>query len=114
MTPEAFRSLALHLPEALESEHQGHPDFRVAGKIFATLGPQEDWAMVKLSPPEQAALVQQDARAFQPIAGAWGARGCTRVELAKATKALVRRALNSAWRNTAPKKLAEQHNLEGV
>ena len=46
MTANQFRKLALALPEATEASHQNHPDFRVAGKIFATLGPENDWAMV--------------------------------------------------------------------
>ena len=56
MTPDSFRKLALTLPEALEVGHMGHPDFRVGGKIFATLGyPDARWAMVKLTPEQQAA-----------------------------------------------------------
>lgn len=50
MTAQEFRELALGLPEAIESGHMGHPDFRVRGKIFATLGPKEAWGMAKLTP----------------------------------------------------------------
>ncbi len=57
MTADQFRKLALRLPEALEGEHMGHPDFRVGGKIFATLGPRGDWGMVKLTPEQQAVFV---------------------------------------------------------
>ncbi len=57
MTAHEFRSLALGLPEASEAGHMGHPDFRVRGKIFATLGPQETWGMVKLTAEQQAALL---------------------------------------------------------
>ncbi len=54
MTEDEFRSMALGLPEASEVGHMGHPDFRVAGKIFATLGfPGQGWAMVKLTPEQQ-------------------------------------------------------------
>ena len=54
MTPDAFRTLALSLPEATESAHQNHPDFRVRGKVFATLGyPDDKWGMVKLTPAAQ-------------------------------------------------------------
>ena len=52
MTADEFRGLALDLPEAVEGAHMGHPDFRVGGKIFASLGPDEAWGMVKL-PPDQ-------------------------------------------------------------
>ena len=54
MTPSEFRRLALSFPETEERAHMDHPDFRVAGKIFATLGyPEEGWAMVKITPVEQ-------------------------------------------------------------
>jgi hypothetical protein len=53
MTAEEFRKMALSLPETSEAAHMGHPDFRVGGKIFATLSPpDEDWAMVKLTPEQ--------------------------------------------------------------
>ncbi len=108
MTAEEFRSLALSLPAAAEDAHMGHPDFRVRGKIFATLGPDEDWAMVKLTPDQQAALVRAEPEVFEPFGGAWGGRGYTKVCLAAAHEATVRPALIAAWRNTAPKRLAEQ------
>jgi predicted DNA-binding protein (MmcQ/YjbR family) len=58
MTREHFRRMALGLPGSLEQSHMGHPDFRVSGKIFATLDyPGEGWAMVKLSPERQARFV---------------------------------------------------------
>ena len=86
----------------------GHPDFRVCGKIFATLGPEERWGMVKLTPEQQAAFVQTEPDVFQPIQGAWGRRGCTQVQLAAATEETVRPALFAAWHNTAPKRLSRQ------
>ncbi|MCX7408005.1 MAG: MmcQ/YjbR family DNA-binding protein [Planctomycetales bacterium] len=58
MTAEEFRSIAVSLPEALEGEDMGHPDFWVRGKIFATLGPEERWDMVKLTPEQQAVFVR--------------------------------------------------------
>jgi hypothetical protein len=108
MTAAEFRSLALSFPEASESAHMNHPDFRVRGKIFATLGPKEDWGMVKLTPDQQATFVRGKKGAFQPASGAWGRRGCTIVRLSDANEATVRQALSAAWRNTAPKKLAEE------
>jgi len=109
MTDDDFRKLALSLPETVEQEHHGHPDFRIGGKIFATLGPEETWGMVKLTPEQQAVLVKTEPKAFQPIKGGWGLRGATQVILKSASKASVRNALGLAWRNTAPKKLAEIH-----
>ncbi len=99
MTPDAFRALALALPGAAESSHMGHPDFRVGGKVFATLGyPRAGFAMVALTPEEQAAFVALRPQTFAPAAGAWGRGGATTVDLGTATKAVVRAALEAAWR----------------
>lgn len=109
MTADEFRALALALPEAVEDAHMGHPDFRVRRKIFATLSPQGDWGMVRLTPAEQKSFVWSEPDVFEPIAGAWGQRGCTKVLLASADELTIRQALKCGWRNTAPKRLAEQH-----
>jgi hypothetical protein len=104
MTPKEFRKLALGLPEAVESSHMQHPDFRVGGRIFATLGhPNSDWAMVKLTPDEQELFVQLDPKGFEPVPGGWGRQGATRVLLKSAKKAVVRDALRAAWRVRASK-----------
>jgi hypothetical protein len=108
VTAQEFRELALSLPEATESEHMGHPDFRVRGKIFATLGPDEVWGMAKLTPDQQAMFVRTEPTVFQPVNGAWGRRGCTYVRLETASDPSVRQALAAAWRNAAPKKLSQQ------
>ena len=110
MTAEEFRTLALSFPEASEAAHMGHPDFRVRGKIFATLGPDEDWGMVKLTADEQAAFVRAEPDVFHPASGAWGRRGATIVRLGGAKALTVRQALIAAWRNTAPKQLAQQYD----
>ncbi len=106
MTADEFRLLALELPEAVESAHMCHPDFRVRGKIFATLWSNEEFGMVKLTPAEQKSYVRLEPKVFQAIKGAWGLRGCTQVNLGPAEELTVRQALIAAWRNTAPKKLA--------
>jgi hypothetical protein len=108
MTANEFRRLALSLPETEERAHMGHPDFRVRGKIFATLWAGDEWGMVKLTPNEQDVFVQAAPKIFEPVQGAWGARGCTKVRLSAAKKGPVRRALIAAWRGTAPKRLAQQ------
>jgi hypothetical protein len=75
MTPDDFRRLALALPDAIEVGHMDHPDFRVGGKVFATLGyPTDEWAMVKLGPDEQLALCAAKPKIFVPVKGAWGSR----------------------------------------
>jgi hypothetical protein len=108
MTANEFRALALSLPEATEAAHMNHPDFRVRNKIFATLGPQEEWGMVKLTPEQQAVFVRTEANVFRPVNGGWGRRGATYVTLDVASEPSVRQALTAAWRNAAPKRLAEQ------
>jgi len=109
MTPAAFRKLALGLPETEELAHMSHPDFRVANKIFATLGyPDQSWAMVKLPLEQQHNFVQTYPAIFQPVPGGWGRKGATRVCLAQAGTSAVRLALTAAWRNTAPTRLVAQ------
>jgi hypothetical protein len=109
VTANEFRRLALGLPEAVEGEHMNHPDFRVGGKIFATLWPDGETGMVKLTPEQQAKLLDSEPDAFEPGKGAWGRGGSTLVHLPVAKKATVEKALRDAWRNTAPKKLSERH-----
>ena len=107
MTPNEFRELALTFSEAIESAHMHHPDFRVGGKIFATLGyPDEHSAMVKLTPDDQKEFVRRNPDVFKAVKGAWGRQGATNINLPAATIKIVREALSSAWRNTAPKRLS--------
>ena len=106
---DEFRRIALSLPEASESGHMGHPDFRVGGRIFATLGyPSAGWGVVKLTPDQQELFVQVAPEVFVPVKGAWGRRGATSVRLRAAPKGMVRNALVAAWCNTAPKALGRQ------
>jgi len=108
MTANEFRKVALSFPEAAESAHMHHPDFRVGGKIFATLGyPDKDSGVVKLTPDEQREFVRSDPNVFQPVKGAWGCRGATSVSLPTAKVDKVREAFSAAWRNTAPKRPVE-------
>ena len=107
MTANDFRRLARSFPETEERAHMDHPDFRVAGKIFATLGyPEDGWAMVKLTPIEQEMFVKSQPTVFTPCKGAWGRRGATNVRLKSVRKPTLRRALEAAWRLAAPESLS--------
>ncbi len=109
MTAADFRKLALALPEAEERAHMDHPDFRVGGKIFATLGyPDKTCGMVKLSPEEQHYFSKAEPDVFVPVKGAWGRRGATCVRLKAANKETLSKAIHAAWRNTAPKRLLQK------
>jgi hypothetical protein len=111
VTPAAFRKIALSLPETEERAHMKHPDFRVAGKIFATLGyPDKTRGMVKLSPEDQHYFSRDHPEAFFPVKGTWGRRGATSVHLKAATKDALAKAIEAAWRNTAPKRLLTSLN----
>jgi len=106
-TPADFRRLALALPQTEQRQHMDHPDFRVAGKIFATLAyPNKQFGMVHLTPSQQEEFTQSHPAAFQPVPGAWGRKGCTHVILAKASRRALQEAMLTAWRNYAPSDLA--------
>jgi hypothetical protein len=114
VTADEFRKLALAFPETSEGVHMGHPDFRVGGRIFASLGyPDAGWGMVNLTPDQQQVLVRADPRVFAPGPGAWGRNGCTSVRLRSARKTVVRGALLQAWRKRAPKRLAARFDTRG-
>jgi hypothetical protein len=98
LTDEGFRRIALALPDAVEGEHMAHPDFRVHGRIFASLTPERRLGMVKLTPAQQRAVLA-GGDTFFPAAGAWGRQGCTHVRLADADRAAVASALRLAWEN---------------
>jgi hypothetical protein len=97
------RKVALSMPHAEEREHQDHPDFRVNGKIFATLWPDKSMAVAKLTLADQAALIQMDPDAFS--LNAWSHQGATTVHLKHITLKQFRKVIQAAWRNVAPKRL---------
>jgi hypothetical protein len=100
VTAEDFRRLVLAMPGATESAHMGHPDFRAANRIFATLGaPDARYAMVKLDPVQQEMLVAAEPAIFVPVSGGWGRRGSTLILLERADTDTARGAIEMAWRN---------------
>jgi hypothetical protein len=106
---EDVRALALLLPGTVEGAHQGHPDFRVGGRIFATLWTEEERVVVRLPPEVQAAMVEAEPDAFEPVPGAWGERGWTSLDLFAAEEATLRAALLTAWRTLAPPALVARY-----
>jgi hypothetical protein len=109
MTANEFRKIALGLPETEERAHMNHPDFRVAGKIFATIGyPDKTRGMVKLSPEDQHNFSKDYPDVFIPVKGAWGRQGATSVVLKAVQKDILKKTIEAAWRNTAPKRLLEK------
>jgi hypothetical protein len=105
MTANKFRALALALPEAIEASHMGHPDFRIHGRIFATLGyPDDNFGMVKLPAEQQGSFIAEAPTVFAPCAGAWGRNGATSVHLKAAKAGDVRAALKEAHDHVASSK----------
>lgn len=99
VSADDFRRIALSLDGAREDSHMGRPDFRVGGRIFATLASEDQgYGNLMLSPNEQAAFVEESPDVFLPIAGGWGRMGMTHIRLAAATEDILRGALRTAWR----------------
>lgn len=99
MTPDDFRRLALGLPGAEEGEHMGSADFRVGGRIFATLAAQDQgYGNLMLTPDEQSLLVDELPAVFVPIPGGWGRMGMTHVRLREVEAEVLAGALQTAWK----------------
>ena len=102
MTNDEFRKIALETPKAVEGSHMNHPDFRISGKIFASLGvPDKNWGMVKLTAEQQRIFIEKAPEIFKPSSGAWGRQGYTNVYLASAKASIVSAALDAAAKNVA-------------
>ena len=109
MTAAQFRRLALGLPEAGESSHFSHPDFRVRNRVFATLGyPDSRYGMVRLTPEQQKEIIRAAPESFRPAAGAWGRSGSTIVILSAITAAALRPIIRRAWEHVAANDLARK------
>ena len=99
MNAEDFRRIALSLPGAEESSHMGAPDFRVGGRIFATLASQKQgYGNLMLTPEQQATFVEELPKVFLSIQGGWGRMGATHIRLAAATEDVLTGALHTAWK----------------
>jgi hypothetical protein len=99
-----FRRLALSLPDTEESSHMGSPDFRVGGRIFATLAAAKlGYGNIMITPEQQSAFVEELPEIFIPVPGGWGRGGATHVNLAVANEDVVLGALQTAHKNRVEK-----------
>lgn len=99
MNTDDFRRIALSLEGAEESSHMGNADFRVGGKIFATLSSAgQGYGNLMLTLEQQAAFVEELPEVFLPIAGGWGRMGMTHIRLAAAKEDVLAGALRTAWK----------------
>jgi len=104
MTPNEFRRIALKMKGAIESAHMGHPDFRVNGRVFATLAyPDKRWGMVVLTPDQQQEFMNTNPATFVPASGAWGRSGCTTVRLDSVEEDTIGEAMTLAWQHAVQK-----------
>jgi predicted DNA-binding protein (MmcQ/YjbR family) len=102
MTEYEFRQLALAMPGAVEASHMGHPDFRIKGKIFASLQPVKSEACVKLRPDQQEMVVVAEPAVVRPVNGAWGRHGWTWVTLGATDKVTALSLIKMAFANVVP------------
>lgn len=99
MTPGDFKRIALSLEGVEEGSHMGAVDFRVGGRIFATLASEaQGYGNLALTLEEQAAFCEELPEVFVPIAGGWGRMGMTHIVLDRAGEEVLRGALQAAWR----------------
>ena len=94
-----FRRIALGMNEAVEGSHMAHPDFRVNGRIFATLHSDGKRGMVKLTPDQQRGFIGASPSSFEPASGAWGRQGCTMIRLDSIDEGTLGEAMTLAWQN---------------
>ena len=98
MNAHDFREFALSFDDVEESAHMGAADFRVGGRIFATLAHEHlGFGNLMLSPELQQLLIAEAPEVFIPVAGGWGRRGATHIRLAEATPQQLLKGLQAAW-----------------
>jgi hypothetical protein len=115
MDAEDFRRIALSLEGASEGSHMGAPDFRVGGRIFATLASQsQGYGNLMLTPEQQAEFVGELPKVFVPIAGGWGRMGMTHIRLAAAHEDVLAGALRTAWKLRVEKNASQGRKNRGA
>jgi hypothetical protein len=113
MTIDEFRKMAQEIPNTVEGLHMNHPDFRIAGKIFASLGvPDDAWGMVKLTLEQQRTFTEKAPKIFKPSSSAWGRQGYTNVYLPAAKARIVRAALDAAAKNIVNRNQKKTPNVQ--
>ncbi len=113
-----FRRIALSLEGAKEGSHMGSADFRVGGRIFATLAAEKQgYGNLMLTPEQQQAFVEELPAVFLPVHGGWGRNGATHVRLAEVSEDVLEGALRTAWKlrveknaATRPKRTSNKEN----
>jgi hypothetical protein len=113
LTARDFRRIALGMADVVEGAHMGHPDFRVKGRIFATLHADNAIGMVKLSPEQQQEFMARSG-SFAPESGAWGRQGCTAVRLDAADEESLGEAMTLAWQNIVRAKEPRSGKKKGM
>ena len=109
MDADDFRRIALSLEGAEEGSHMGSADFRVGGRIFATLAAEKHgYGNLMLTPEQQQAFVDELPEVFLPIHGGWGGNGATHVRLAEVSRDVLEGALRTAWKLRVEKNTATQ------
>jgi hypothetical protein len=107
MTAADFRRIALTFDGAEEGSHMGAVDFRVGGRIFATLASvKQGFGNLMLTPEVQAEFVAEAPDLFVPVVGGWGRMGITHIRLAKANRDVLTGALQTAWKLRVEKNAA--------
>jgi hypothetical protein len=114
MTARQFRRIALAMEGAVEGSHMAHPDFRVNGRIFATIYPDDQRGMVQLTPEQQREFIREHPAMFEPASGAWGRGGSTTVRFAAADVETIGEALSVAWRLAVAKGAAKKTRAKGT
>jgi hypothetical protein len=104
---DSARAFALSLPGATEEPHFDMSSFRVRGKIFATVPPDDEHLHVFVGEGEIHAAVAEDPAAFEPLL--WGQRlSGLRVRIAAAPAQRIAELLEESWRRKAPARLAAE------
>jgi hypothetical protein len=110
-----FRRIALSFEGAEEASHMGQPDFRVGGRIFATLASaKQGYGNLMLTLEQQWAFVEELPDIFLPIAGGWGRMGATHVRLAAASEDVLTGALHAAWKLRVEKNAKSSRKSVGL